>query len=118
MNMMASPKLCPGLNDLDHLLGALRGREAQLDLTIDQHVEAGTGIALPEQRFSLGDPLLMHAFGHFGQLFRRQSFKQGNTTQKGIDLVSAENPACSLLNWNQGHRQFIWHQSATLWLLI
>jgi hypothetical protein len=55
-------------------------------------VEPGAGIALPEQRFSLGDPLLMHAFRHFGQLFRRQPLKQGDATQKGIDLYRLKIP--------------------------
>jgi hypothetical protein len=34
----------------------------------------------------------MHALGHFGQFFRRQSFKQGDTTQKGIDLYRLKIP--------------------------
>ena len=53
----------PGADDLHNLLAALRGREAQLDLSVDDDVKARTGITRVEHCLAL---FRMHGVGAVG----------------------------------------------------
>jgi hypothetical protein len=86
MNITASPKLCIGADDLDYLLGALRGREGELDLAGDHEVKAVRQIAALEQHLAAGDLAVAGVARDQLDVRLRQFAEQRDAAQQGGDV--------------------------------
>ncbi len=78
------------VDDLDDLLVALRRREGELDLAVDQQVKAGAWIALVEQDVALGGLAFAGRSGDAGDFLGREAIEQRQVGEQcfGVDAWS------------------------------